>query len=302
MMQQPVAGPRRNASGLVRDLEILELLSAPEAMPGGLGVLRVAELTGRDKAVISRSLATLADSGLLSRDATTLTYRLGSRLYALAARTAESTLVREARPYLRKIARHTRETTHLSVLRGDNVLTLISELSPYEVRTAAWEGVTTAAWRTPSGRVLISDWDNATLGDWYAEHGHDRALVDPVPVVAAARFTVLDPPQPGTSCIQDLVGMHAELGRIRRQGFALSDEELETGVVAASAPVLDFTGRVVAAVNISAPKARVGDRLDKLGIYVAQAAIPLSRHLGATEGQLACLRDSIAGRTEPLLE
>jgi DNA-binding IclR family transcriptional regulator len=297
----PSSSPRRNASGLVRDLEILELLSGTEGVSDGLGVLRIAELTGRDKAVISRSLATLADAGVLTRDASTLTYHLGSRLYALAARTAESTLVREARPYLRRIARHTRETTHLSVLRGNNVLTLISELSPHEVRTAAWEGVTTAAWRTPSGRVLISDWDEDALVDWYAEHGHDQALVDSVPAVAASRFTVLDLPQPGASSFQDLAGMRAEIVCIRRQGFALSDEELEAGVVAASAPVLDFTGRVVAAVNISAPKARVGDRLEKLGIYVAQAAIPLSRHLGATEDQLACLRDSTAGRTEPLL-
>ena len=301
MSPSPPSSPRRNASGLVRDLEILELLSGTEGVSDGLGVLRIAELTGRDKAVISRSLATLADAGVLTRDASTLTYHLGSRLYALAARTAESTLVREARPYLRRIARHTRETTHLSVLRGSNVLTLISELSPYEVRTAAWEGVTTAAWRTPSGRVLISDWDEDALVDWYAEHGHDQALVDSVPAVAASRFTVLDLPQPGASSFQDLAGMRAEIVRIRQQGFALSDEELEAGVVAASAPVLDFTGRVVAAVNISAPKARVGDRLEKLGIYVAQAAIPLSRHLGATEEQLACLRDSTAGRTEPLL-
>jgi DNA-binding IclR family transcriptional regulator len=289
--------PRRNGSGLVRDIEILDVLSGPEALQaGGLGVVRIAELTGRDKTVISRTLATLAYSGLIARDSTTLSYRLGSRLYALAARTAEAMMVAEARPYLRKIARHTRETTHLCVLRGDNVLTLISELSPFEVRTTGWEGVTTAAWRTPSGRVLISDWDEPALLDWYREHGHDRALVGPTGATQTpSMFTVLDTPQAGTSKIKNLESLKAELELIRRQGYATADQELELGVVAASAPVIDFTGRIIAAVNVSAPKVRVGDRLEKLGAYVGQAAVPLSKHLGATPEHLWAARQPPAG-------
>ncbi len=48
------------------------------------------------------------------------------------------------------------------------------------------------------------------------------------------------------------------------------------------APVRDHTDRIVAALNISAPKARVGSNLDRLGIYVANAADRLSQQLGAT--------------------
>src|SRR6185312_7740566 len=85
------AEPRRNTSGLARDIEILELLGGPEAVKNhGLGVVRVSQLTGRDKAVVSRSLATLADAGLVDRNDATLSYSLGSRLYSLAARTSES--------------------------------------------------------------------------------------------------------------------------------------------------------------------------------------------------------------------
>ena len=63
----PVA-PRRNSAGLRRDLELLEILGSPESeSAGGLGVVRVAELAGRDKGAVSRTLATLADSGLVSR-------------------------------------------------------------------------------------------------------------------------------------------------------------------------------------------------------------------------------------------
>lgn len=273
--------PRRNSSGLARDIELLELLSSAEAVEaGGLGVMRVAQLTGRDKAIISRTLATLADAGLLDRDEGTLNYRLGSRLYAIAGRTAETRMVREARPALRRIAQMTRETTHLCVLRGGNVLTLLSELSPHEFRTTGWEGVTTAAWRTPSGRVLLSDWDSASLAEWYREHGHDTAIVGPVPPNAAG-FAVLTAPPESKAVVTDLPSLQEELARIRSNGYALLDEELELGVVGASAPVRDFSGRIVAALNVSAPKVRIGDRLTSLGRYVAAGARELSRSLGA---------------------
>jgi DNA-binding IclR family transcriptional regulator len=274
--------PRRNASGLARDIEILELLGGPEAMKNrGLGVVRVAHLTGRDKAVVSRSLATLADADLVDRDEVTLTYRLGSRLYSLAARTSESRLVAESRPRLRRIALSTRETTHLCVLRGGNVLTILSELSPHEFRTTGWEGVTTAAWRTPSGRVLLSDWDRASLQRWYEEHGSDLPIVGPtVPEMAAVGFSVLSSPPEDKAVVRDFDSLLEELARIRTRGYATLDEELETGVVGASAPVRDLNGRIVAAINVSAPKVRIGNRLENLGQYVASAAQELSKQLG----------------------
>ncbi len=243
-------------------------------------MVRIAELTGREKSVISRTMATLADVGLVTRDPETLTYRLGPRLFALSARTIEAALVAEARPFLRKIARHTGETTHLSVLRGGNVLTLVSELSPYEFRTVGWEGVTTAAWRTPSGRVLLSDWDDEDLAAWYAVHGRDLALVGPGRSGVDSPFEVIDSPTPDSARGATLAGLRAEIARIRRCGYAISDEELEVGVVAASAPVTDFTGRIIAAVNVSAPKARFPGDLNVIGEFVAKASQTISAKLG----------------------
>lgn len=279
----PASQQRRNASGLARDLEIIELLGGPAAAENdGLGVVQVAQLTGRDKAVVSRSLATLADTGIIERDENTLSYRLGARLYALAARTSESRLVSESRAHLRRVALATRETTHLCVLRGGNVLTVLSELSPHEFRTIGWEGVTTAAWRTPSGRVLLSDWDRASLSRWYDEHGRDLPIVGPTdPVMARAGFSVLPAPPDDKAVVTDFSSLLDELARIRSRGYATLDEELELGVVGASAPVRDFNGRIIAAMNVSAPKARIGDRLQSLGKFVASAADELSRQLGS---------------------
>jgi len=262
-------------------VQILDLLARPDALDeGGLGVLRVAEALGRDKAAVSRALATLADAGLVDRDPVRMTYHLGARLYALAARTQEAALTQRARPTLRQMVLTVRETTHLCVLRGGNVLALLSEVSPQPVGTVGWAGSTTAACRTPSGRVLISDWDRASVDAWYARHGHDAALVGLQSSPDPGAFSVLVDPDPARLVVRDLAGLHTELDRVRSRGYAVSDEELERGVVAASAPVRDASGSVVAALNVSAPKNRLGSRLEDLGAYLARCGAALSAELG----------------------
>ena len=58
-------------------------------------------------------------------------------------------------------------------------------------------------------------------------------------------------------------------------------EEFEPGLVAAAAPVRDSGGRVVAAVNVSAPAFRFAERLDEAAAAVVAAAAELSAELGA---------------------
>ncbi|MDZ8171184.1 IclR family transcriptional regulator [Microbacterium xanthum] len=280
--QSEAREPRRNASGLARDIEVLELLgSDAAARTNGMGVSLVARRLGRDKAVVSRTLATLADAGLVARNEETLHYTLGPRLYVLASRTASSNLVSSSHGVLRKLVQATRETSHLCVLHGGNVLTLVSELSPYDVRTAGWAGSTTSAWRTPSGRVLLSDWDDASLARWYADHGDEQPLIGPFGQTDTTDFPVRDGAEPARTVVSDLESLREAVASIREKGYALSDEELERGVVAASAPVRDYTGRVVAALNVSGPKSRIGSRLAALGPFVARHAEELSTKLGA---------------------
>lgn len=252
---------RTYAAGLRRDLDILEVLSGEEAAHrGGLGVLRVAELVGREKTQVSRSLASLAEEGLVERDPDQLAYRLGWRLFALAARTAESRLVEVSAPHLRRLVAQIHETVHLCVLRGGGVLTLLSEAPRHAFRGLGWEGVSVPAPRTSAGRVLVSDLDRAALAEWFPEEELATA-----------------PPQQRIRTIDHLV---AELSWIRAHGYAKVDEEFEEGLVGVSAPVRDFRGQIVAAINVSAPKGRFGHKLDVGGAATAAVAQQLSRELG----------------------
>jgi DNA-binding IclR family transcriptional regulator len=62
------------------------------------------------------------------------------------------------------------------------------------------------------------------------------------------------------------------------------DEEFEAGLVGVAAPVLDFDGRVVAALNLSGPKFRAGKRLVTAGPRLTEIAAELSGLLGRSPG------------------
>ena len=78
-----------------------------------------------------------------------------------------------------------------------------------------------------------------------------------------------------------LAGDSERIAEARALGYAIVREEFEPGLVAAAAPVRDSTGRIVAAVNVSAPAFRFADRLEEAAIAVAAAAAELSADLGA---------------------
>ncbi|GLZ11605.1 IclR family transcriptional regulator [Actinomadura sp. NBRC 104425] len=251
------------SAGLRRDLEILELLARPEHASGGLGVSRIAELLGREKSQVSRALKALESEGMADRDPESLEYRLGWRLYALAARTAEARLTHLAAPYLRRLVAALNETTHLCVLRGSGVLTLLSVSPTHAFRGLGWEGVTVPVPMTSAGRVLLSDWAPDTLRAWMASWLKES----PMPGHPRQR-----PP--------DIDYLLREIAMIRKRGFAAVDEEFEPGLVGVSAPIRDFRGGIIAAINVSAPKGRLGGHLDEAGRRTLAVARELSAKLG----------------------
>lgn len=260
---------RSYGSGLRRDADLLDVLA--DAPPDGLGVTAVAERAGRDKAQVSRALAALAQAGLVDRDADTLTYRVGSRLWAIASRSVETQLERVAAPFLREVVDGLHETTHLCVLRSGAVLTVRSELPAHAFRGRGWEGTSVDARATSAGHALLSDLDAAELAAWWERH--------PAPAPVVAGPSVL-PARPGARPVT-LARLTEQVAAVRSRGFAAVDEEFEPGLVGVSAPVRDFRGRVVAALNVAAPKPRLGEHLEVAGAFTARVATRLSAALGA---------------------
>jgi IclR family transcriptional regulator, KDG regulon repressor len=251
---------RTQGHGLRRDIELLEVLASPESQQrGGLGVVRVAQLVGRDKSQVSRALRALGREGIVERDPDTQEYRLGWRLFSLVARTSESRLLRVAEPVMHALSTELEETCHLCVLRDREVLTLLS-VSGHSFRLHDWEGRGAPVSCTSAGRVLLMD---ASPDELYLRFGTEQ-LVDGV----------------GGSTVHSIQDMWARIQDAREVGFARVSEEFEPGLVGVSAPVRDFRGRVVAALNVSAPLERMGGSLAHAGRAAVRAADGISQRLG----------------------
>ncbi len=250
-----------------RDLDLLRILASEEAIAhGGLGVVRVAQLVGREKSQVSRALRALEMAGLVERDPTSREFRLGWQVFSLAAKVADRRLLQEAQPILRALATELGETTHLCNLAQDGggetmVLTLQSVPPPHHAfRASGWEGRTVPAHLTSAGRVL---------------------LIDAPPAELDERFSSVTFPTNGTARRpKDLADLKRVIARARADGFATVEEEFEPGLVGASAPVRDFTGRIVAAINVSAPKNRMNLTLKEVGVATRLATIKLSKNIG----------------------
>ncbi|MFD4232482.1 IclR family transcriptional regulator [Streptomyces sp. NPDC058545] len=242
---------RNQGHGLRRDIDLLEALGSPDAChTGGLGVVRIAQLVGREKSQVSRALKALAEVGIVERDPDSLEYRLGWRLFSLVARTSESRLVRVAGPVMHQLSVGLEETSHLCVLHEKEVRTLLS-VSGHSYRLREWEGRGVPAWITSAGPVLLQ---GASPDELYVRFG----ATDEVSVPA----------------------LWAKVKQAQEEGFAREIDEFEPGLVGVSAPVYDFRGRVVAALNVTAPTDRFAGRLDHAGRSAMAAAAKVSAQLG----------------------
>jgi DNA-binding IclR family transcriptional regulator len=248
-------------TGFSRDFDLLEAIAMATARShAGIRLTDLARATDRDKSQVSRALARLETTGLVSRDRATREFRLGWRLYQLAALTAEAHLVASARAAMTQVVTYLGETTHLCVLRGASCVTVHSELPPHGFRGLSWLGVEAPAHTLTAGRVLLAEWTRTEIETAYPE--------EQLPDVRSigrirTRRQLLD-----------------ECDHIRRQGYAMVDEEFEEGLVGASVAIRDFRGIAVASLNVAAPKSRLGDRLPQLGAYLSGISTELSRTLG----------------------
>jgi IclR family KDG regulon transcriptional repressor len=249
-----VVAPR--ATSLRRGTEILIALGSDEAVEhGGLGVVRIAELVGREKSQVSRALSALAASGMVDRDPASRAYRLGWRLYALAARSGRPRLISLAGSVLHGLVAESGETAHLSVLQSGEVMTLLSEAPPSAITANGWTGRTVPVICTSAGRALLFDHDLPTLEK----------------LVGSASFAALGPGAPS-----DVAELYRRIEAGRDRGYAAVDEEFEDGLVGVAAPVRDLGGRILAAINVSGPKFRLGGQLTATGEAVRRAAQDLT--------------------------
>jgi len=215
----------------------------------------LAASTGLAKSTTSRILTALERNGLIRRESTGA-FRPGDTFVRYALRgNAETDLTGIARPYLERLGELTWETINLGVVNGGMVHQIAQVDSRYVLGGTNWLRRSVPLHCTAIGKVLLAS----------------GAAVLPM-----GRLERLTP-----KTITSRAALDADLSEVRRLGYALTDEELETGLVAVAAPVYREGGAAVAAISVSGPSTRFSSsRLAEVAAQCMAEANALSAVLG----------------------
>jgi PcaR/PcaU/PobR family beta-ketoadipate pathway transcriptional regulator len=250
---------RYNIEALARGLEILSLFSAERP---SLSLSQIVELLQLNKSTVYRVLSTLEAMQYLQQDTTTRLYRPGLKVLQLGFTAINSIEIRQvARPYLERLSQEVGETVSLAVLNGFHTIYVDRVRNQAIVGVVLGVGSSLPAYCTSLGKILLADLPSGELNN----------------LLAANELTAYTP-----NTLTTKKALRAELQNISQQGFAIDDEELASGLRAASAPIRDLTRRAVAAVNVSGTTLRIS--LERLNNEIIPALINTTNQISAALG------------------
>lgn len=209
--------------------------------------------TGLARSTTSRLLAALERTDLIERHPTG-GYVAGP-LFALhaAIRDPWPQVARLARPVLETLGERTGETVHLGIARGTSVVHIGQVESTFLLSARDWNQVDVPAHCSALGKVLYA-YEVLPLPPGRLERRTDRTV--------ATREALT-----------------AELSAVRRTGYAITIDELETGLTGIASPVRGKEG-VICAIGVSGPTARLQDRVGPIGRLLVDQSDTLSELLG----------------------
>lgn len=195
----------------------------------------VAQQTGLTRATARRVLLTLAELGYVHQSSRS--FALTPKVLDLGYSFLSSFRVVElAQQPMEALVEEVRESSSMSVLDGSEIV-YVARVPTSRIMTIALAlGSRLPVYPTSMGRVLLAGRSDKEIEDYIART--DLTRLTPHTVTSPQEFRTI-------------------LERVRSQGYALVDQELEEGVRSIAAPIVNADGEVIAAMNVSGHAARV---------------------------------------------
>ncbi len=239
----------------------LDILNLYNNQAEELGTTEMARALNLHKSTVASLIYTLEANGYLTQNQKTRKYRLGFKLAELTSVMLNHMQVRQvAYPFLQELHHEYNETINLGVLDGANVVYIerLQSTRPFGMRSEI--GRRTLAHSTALGKAMLACLSPTEVTAFINLHG----------LPALTEHTITDP-----HCLLK------DIETTRQLGYAVDNEENEIGGRCTAGPIFDQTGRVVAAVSISLPTARLP--LADFPLYggrIRETARAISRSLG----------------------
>ncbi|WP_028996787.1 IclR family transcriptional regulator domain-containing protein [Azohydromonas australica] len=230
-----------------RGLEVLRSFGA--GVPAQT-LSETAERVGLTRAGARRILLTLQTLGYVEQDGRQ--FRLTPKVMELGfAYLSAQPWWHLAQPLMEELTQQLQQSTSAAVLDGEDIVYVLRVPMQKIMSINLGVGSRLPAHATSMGRVLL-----AGLAEEQRE--------------ARVAAMALQPLTPRTTT--DPEKLLRTLSQVRRQGFALVNEELELGLMSLAVPIKDRAGRAVAAINVSSPARRQSAaELQKLALPALQS-------------------------------
>lgn len=235
------------SSVLGKVMSVLEAFSADDT---GVGFTELQRRTGLPKATLHRIAGDLVAARLLTR--VDGAFHLGSHLFELGMRASvERTLLEVATPFLEDLYERTRETVHLGLREGAEVVYVAKVGGHRQARSPSRVGGRLPLHATAIGKALLA---------WADEEDRVGVLTAPLERRTARTITA-----PGR--------LREQLDQVRETGVAFEYEEGALGLVCVAAPVLDAADRPVAAISVAGAISRFRPSDHAASVRAAAAGI-----------------------------
>ncbi len=216
---------------ILRAAAILQCFTAGSA----LGVTEIAEKVGLHKSTAFGIISTLVHCGFLQQDTVSGRYSIGPELFRLGS-LYDRDLSRSVRPFLDDLVREFRETANYVVQNGTNIIYIEKVESPHSMRISTARGKQLPLYCTGAGKAIL-------------------AFLPRPERMSVLKKTAFRPLTERT--ITKKEDLEKELAAIRRNGYAIDNEEVELGLFCVAAPVLDPEGYPIGAISVSGPVIRM---------------------------------------------
>jgi len=236
---------------------VLEYLSVTQNQ----SLSTIAEEMGQSAATVYRILVTLEGRGLVEFDSVEQVWAIGSKAFVIGSSFLRRTsLVERARPIMRRLMENTGETANLGIEKEGQVLFLSQVETHANIRAFFPPGSLSPMHSSGIGKALL-------------------AYMHPDRLNRNLASTELKSYTPHT--ITNSLDLRANLEDIVARGFAIDDEEKNTGMRCIAAAVFDMNGEAIAGLSVSGPTSRVNlEQTERLSKEVIAAANQLTAAVG----------------------
>ena len=251
-------GLKKNQS-LRKALQILEGMTK---IPAPARLQDIARSLKMPQSTILRFLNTFIDFGYVNQDQDTSCYYLTLKLAEIGSRVRDSFPFQNSlMKYIRQVAQKFNESASLCMEHDMQMVYVFTQDSPSRMLLTLHRiGRIAPMHATGVGKLHLLNYSGAKLEELEKKYGF---------------------PKYTDHTITSVDSLKKEIAQIRKQGYALDNEECEEGVKCVAVPVWNFNGDVAAAISLSAPVIRLEkERTDQIIEFLKKIGEEASRELG----------------------